>query len=380
MLNNLTPHTIHPAIVIIAYNRTQSLQRLLTMVADGVYYSEVDLIISIDKSNNEEVLLLADSFDWQHGEKRIIAHEKNLGLKKHILSSGDLTKEYDAVVMLEDDLLVSKDFYQYAKKAINYYQHEPRVAGVSLYSCQITESSLSRFEAIDTKEDTYFMSLPSSWGQAWTAKQWTEFKQWLETWDKKFKHIPTYIQYWSTHSWKKIFTEYLLEQNKYFVYPKSSYTTNPGEIGTNYNSKIEFYKTPLSLMKEYISMADLGHGAMVYDASFEIHSNILKKENPKLEAYDFSVDLHAGKTPEEIPTEYVLTTQKCVRPILTFSNSLFPLEMNIMNNKEGRGISLCKRKDMRFGWIYRLQNKFRPYYYTRAKFRNKLNLMFFQKK
>jgi hypothetical protein len=380
MPNTSTSHIIHPVIIIIAYNRTQSLKRLLDMVSAAVYHTAVDLVISIDKSDNEEIIPLAETFDWQYGKKRIIAHQKNLGLKKHVLSCGDLTETYGAVIMLEDDLLVSKDFYQYAQKAVSYYQDEPKVAGISLYSPRITESSLSSFDTLNDGMDTYFMSLPSSWGQAWTAKQWGEFKHWLENWDNEFRHIPTYIRYWSAHSWKKIFVKYLLERNKYFVYPKDSYTTNPGEIGTNYSSKVEFFKTSLSLMKDDIVLADYGERAMVYDASFELHRDILKRSNSKLSIYDFSVDLHGSKTPEEISTEFILTTQKCTRPILTFSNRLFPLEMNIIDDEKGRGISLCKTKDMKFGWIYRLQNRLRPYYYTRSKFRNKLNLMFFQKK
>ncbi|MGK0391012.1 MAG: hypothetical protein ACI94Y_003773 [Maribacter sp.] len=380
MPSTSTSHTIHPVIIIIAYNRTSSLQRLLEMVFDAVYYTEVDLVISIDKSDNEEIIPLASAFDWQYGKKRIITHQKNMGLKKHVLSCGDLTEKYGAVIILEDDLLVSKDFYQYAQKAISYYQAESKVAGISLYSPRITESSLSPFDALNNGMDTYFMSLPASWGQAWTAGQWMEFKRWLENWDNEFKHIPTYIRYWSAHSWKKIFVEYLLEKNKYFVYPRDSYTTNPGEIGTNYSSKVEFFKTPLSLMKDNISFADVENKAMIYDASFEIDPDILKRNNSKLSTYDFSVDLHGGKTPEEISTEYVLTTQKCTRSILTFSNQLFPLETNIINDEKGSGISLCKTKDMKFGCIYRLQNRLRPYYYTRSKLRNKLNLMFFQKK
>lgn len=77
------------------------------------YYDEdvnVPLIISIDKSDTEDVLRLANEFHWNHGDKRVLSHAENLGLKAHVLSQGKLLEEFDAIVVLEDDVVVARDF------------------------------------------------------------------------------------------------------------------------------------------------------------------------------------------------------------------------------------------------------------------------------
>ena len=75
-------------IVVVAYNRLESLKRILASLSRGEYPREpVELIISIDRGDNQEVLQYADAFPWPYGEKRVIYRPENLGLKRHILTS-----------------------------------------------------------------------------------------------------------------------------------------------------------------------------------------------------------------------------------------------------------------------------------------------------
>ena len=98
-------------IVIPCYNRVDSLNRLLVSLEGANYIGEeVDLIFSIDYSGINNIRYLAESFQWEFGSKKIILHPSNIGLKQNILSCGDLVDEYDAVIVLEDDLYVAKDF------------------------------------------------------------------------------------------------------------------------------------------------------------------------------------------------------------------------------------------------------------------------------
>lgn len=100
------------AIVTVAYNRVKSLSRLL----NSLLCADIDnapLIISIDKSNTNEVERYANDFIWPYGEKKkkVITHKENLGLRKHILSIGQLLDYYDAVIVLEDDIIVAPGFF-----------------------------------------------------------------------------------------------------------------------------------------------------------------------------------------------------------------------------------------------------------------------------
>ena len=170
----------HPAIVIIAYNRPHCLKRLLASLQKATFPQEpTTLIISIDKSDEPQVLELAQDFNWKNGEKRIIRHEERLGLMEHQLRCGDLTTEFGAAIVLEDDIVVSPCFYNYAQTALTFYEDHSKIGGVSLYHYEISENEFYPFQPIDDGGDTYFMQFAASWGRAWTAKQWTEYREWL---------------------------------------------------------------------------------------------------------------------------------------------------------------------------------------------------------
>ncbi|NMD70181.1 hypothetical protein HHO41_07745 [Bacillus sp. DNRA2] len=92
------------AIVVVAYNRVNSLSRLLTSLKRANYFGlHTPLIISIDKSQNKDVAICANNFEWPFGEKHVIEHPNRLGLRNHVLFCGNLSRDYDAVVVLEDD-------------------------------------------------------------------------------------------------------------------------------------------------------------------------------------------------------------------------------------------------------------------------------------
>ena len=68
----------------------------------------------------------------KYGEKIVLCHPERLGLRRHIISCGDLTEKYGAVMILEDDLYVSPDFYNYAMRALDKYGEHPQIAGIAL--------------------------------------------------------------------------------------------------------------------------------------------------------------------------------------------------------------------------------------------------------
>src|SRR5438105_2112484 len=128
-----------PAIVGVAYDRPETVRQLLASLSRAqIATSDVTLVISIDHSEREqEILLIAERFKWSFGKKRILLHREHLGLKQHIFKCAQLTAEFGAVILLEDDLSVSPVFYNYACQAVPFYAEDPAIAGVSLYSYQV---------------------------------------------------------------------------------------------------------------------------------------------------------------------------------------------------------------------------------------------------
>ena len=121
------------AVVVVGYNRPDSMRRILNSLAKAVYQEkDIPLVISIDHSGIEEVAQVAREFQWNYGSKEVICHKERLGLRKHIISCGDLTEKYGAVMILEDDLYVSPDYYNYAMSTLKKYGEHPKIAGIGL--------------------------------------------------------------------------------------------------------------------------------------------------------------------------------------------------------------------------------------------------------
>ena len=341
-----------PTIVVVGYNRPDTLARLLNNLESSIYDSPTRLVISIDKGECNKTVELARNFNWSHGEKVFIPREKNLGLKEHVLVCGDLTQKYGSIILLEDDLFVSRYFYQYAKEALKYYDSDKSIAGISLYSHRYNESATLSFEPLKDDSDVFFLQLPSSWGQAWSANQWSSFRKWFKENPEiePDSKVPPDVLYWPDTSWKKHFINYMVNTNKYFVYPSSvSYSTNCGDSGTHHIGKRTILQVPLLSLPRINRFKHFRSSDLKYDAFCEISPDFLKKNYEELNKYDFTVDLYGLKSPHLHKSEYFLTTRRVKKRERSFGLDLKPHEQNIINDFFGYEISLAKCSDLLFG-------------------------------
>ncbi|MDZ4844010.1 MAG: hypothetical protein SH857_00525 [Chitinophagales bacterium] len=339
---------MNPAIVVSAYNREQSLLRLLLSLEQAEYPARaVTLIISIDKNENKAVAQAAEDFRWSHGEKRIIQHQQHLGLRGHILTCGDLTKEYGSIILFEDDLFASKYFYSFATNALNFYEEEKQVAGISLYSYDISEIGFNPFAAVNDGNDVYFMQVASSWGQAWTSEQWQGFRIWFQQNPdlNEKEQPPVYLLKWSENSWKKHFIRYLHFTGKYFVFPRFSFSTNFEEPGATASTK-GLYQVAIQQGRRDCRLSELEQSHSVYDAYFEMTAACLKKWNQQLNSFDFTTDIYGNHPVGFCKTSYLLTTKEAKNAALSFGLEMFPPVLNVINSVNGDAIKMVKREDV----------------------------------
>lgn len=341
----------NPIIIVVGFNRVHSLQRILKSLDKANYpNNNVKLVISIDNNGqNENVATVANDFVWKVGEKEVIYHPEHLGLRKHIIQCGDLIYSHGSAIILEDDLVVSPYFYKYTVAALNYYSNCKEIGGISLYNLPYTEALKQPFIPLKDDSDVYFKQVPSSLGQAWSIEQWDAFKEWYKT-DPDIKEItglPIRVRTnWPSSSWKKYFYGYLVEKDKYFVFPQVSFTTNFNDIGENMKNKSSFGQVRLEIVDQTCIFKPLEESFNVYDAHSEILPDRLKMLYPKLNNYDFELDLYDKK--EFFEKEYVITSKPCKNKILSFGRAMKPIEMNIINEIEGDDISLAKGNDVIF--------------------------------
>lgn len=337
------------AIVIPCYNRPTALLRLLDSLYNADYTNyKVDLIFSIDYSGKNDVFDVADKCVWSYGNKRIIRKTENIGLRNNIISCGDFTSEYNAIILLEDDLIVAKDFYLYARNAVSFYNENENIAGISLYKYEYSEFGLHRIYIKETGFDTYFVQWPSSRGQVWTHKQWAEFRKWYDGNSNEVclnkANIPNMAKEW-TKSWKKYYAAYLVETNKYFVYPYVSYSNVLPTIGEHYVDNINV--DAVSLYQGHhdsYKFMPLDNG-LFYDAFFEYKDICIKLPNGNSVYAD--MNLYSSKDKNNFIHDYVVTSLNLpnVSPLKSWSGDCIPFELNIENNCKGDFFKLYNVND-----------------------------------
>lgn len=340
------------AIVIVGYKRKRELLRLLISVKEANYdHWNPTLIISIDKSEIEnEILLLLETFEWPYGEKIIRTFKERQGLKQHVLQCGDLAEKYGAVIVLEDDLLVSPEYYRYAMKALSFYQNNERVAGIALYSHKRNGYARAVFEPVNNGYDTYWGCFGVSWGQCWTDKQWKAFRDWFDTSPEleAVDEIPPEVLAWGENSWGKYFNYYTVIKRKYYIIPYISLSTCFSEEGEHTKVESTEYQVPLLQgEKKCYSFAEY-ENAVRYDMFFEnegcknfFDENIWKD--------GICVDLYGVKK-KYAGCRYLLSTAFLNYKIISsFGLKMRPMELNIMHGIEGEGIYLydmsCMKKN-----------------------------------
>lgn len=335
---------IKPAIVAVGYNRPDAIKRLITSISNA-YYSvdDVTLIVSIDECDkSDEVEAAAKSIEWKFGERIIRRFSERQGLRKHIIQCGDLSEKYGAVIILEDDLIVSPSFYQYTYKALNFYNEEPKITGISLYSHAWNGYAGVQFVPMKNEFDAYLGQYSISWGQCWSYKHWQGFKTWYEQNEGKLPkenmQLPSSILRWSDQSWGKYFASYIVEKGLYYVVPYTSMSTNFSEVGQHCKQADSSYQVSLmsGVKKEY-SFPKICE-AIRYDMFFE--REFAGMEISGIDGNDVCVDLNISKL-STLNKKYLLTPEEYgYKKISSYAMVMHPIDANIVNDIKGNDIFL----------------------------------------
>jgi len=332
-------------IVVIGYNRVESIKRLLNSLSCVNYMGDsIDLIISIDNSGTNSVEEFAKHFTWNFGNKIIKTYPQRLGLRKHVLTCGDYVSDYDAIAVFEDDIWVSPSFYSYMKQSVEFYKNETNVAGISLYNHLWSEYNRRPFVPEKSKYDAYFLQYAQSWGQIWLKKQWFEFREWYES--NKGPIIsdintPDNLLEWPETSWLKYHIKYCIDQKKYFVYPYVSFTTNFVEIGQHCKTSNTVYQVPMEYhvdSSRKFKFPIFGKDeTSYYDAFFE---RMFLAKYLNCNDNELIVDIYGNKK-IDFSKKYAISSKRLDYKIVqSFALNLRPQEANVEYNIKGEDIFL----------------------------------------
>ena len=250
--------------------------------------------------------------------------------------------DWDAEVVLEDDIIVSPYFYSFAIRNIEKYGKEPRVAGISLYKHEFNNYAKQPFIPTDSPYDVFFLQYAQSWGQVWLREQWKSFIAWYEA--KEYEKmdpmlIPGNILTWD-RSWLKFHIMYLIDTDSFFVYPRISYTSNCADAGEHNKKRNAKMQVPMctSERKELILPDFASAKAPKYDAFFE---NLGLRGFFADVSDSVCVDLYGVKPIAYDKYRYLLSTKLLDKRIIdSFDMCLRPMEENIYQGMKGNVIFL----------------------------------------
>jgi hypothetical protein len=164
-------------IIIFAFNRPDHTFKLLQSLILCKNFKEFKIFIFLDGSkvgdnkNKKKVLevkniLLNFKNTINNNNIKIFCSKKNVGLYKNLTTGiTKVFKKYSKAIVLEDDLIVNKNFIHFMNKSLIKYKNNKKILQISGYSYPINYK----------KKEAYFLNLTSCWGWATWRDRWIEF-------------------------------------------------------------------------------------------------------------------------------------------------------------------------------------------------------------
>jgi hypothetical protein len=159
-------------IVLFTYKRLDHTQRTIKSLSNNQLASQSDLIIFSDAPKNEtdieDVNKVRDFLEKIDGFRSVsvIHRENNLGLANSIIGGvTEVLLQYEAVIVVEDDLLTSPHFLTYMNDSLERYANEERVISIHGYVYPIKKNLPS----------TFFLRGADCWGWATWRRGWDCF-------------------------------------------------------------------------------------------------------------------------------------------------------------------------------------------------------------
>ena len=234
-------------VALFVYNRKDVLSELLGVLSSNPCSGDTILFVFSDGPKNDEdnqgVQEVRQLLKTVKGFKQIniINRKENYGLAKSIITGVDLViRKYKSVIVLEDDLKISKNFLPYMNAALQEYEGNKNVNSISAFSLKTGIENANG-------EDVYFAGRPHSWGWGTWLNRWEKVdwnidinsylkdysrKKMLCSWGRDFPTLLSKSARGKNDSWYTRFALNQMLKGTYTVYPYKSKVDNLG-FGVN---------------------------------------------------------------------------------------------------------------------------------------------------
>ena len=297
----------HAPIVIFTYNRLHELKFTIESLQKNNLASDSNVVIYSDAAKNEKdfqkVHLVREYLKTIKGFKeiKIIHRPTNYGLARSVIEGvTEVLNISKKIIVLEDDIITSKNFLQYMNSALNFYEDDENIFSISAFTMSL--KSLKRYD-----KDTYIALRPASWGWGTWKNQWEDID-----WDVKdyesfisnnksihdfnkggidlTKMLKAYMEK-RNNSWAIRWSYAMFKAKKYSIYPKISKVQNIGfSDDATHCTNDHIYKTDLDDGKQstfnFTSNLSLQEDITKdFKNVYEYHNKLFRKIKIKLSNY-----------------------------------------------------------------------------------------------
>lgn len=241
-------------VVVFAYNRVTLLQNLMGALSRCTHVSEHDCHVFVDapnfkkkddRPNVDAVLKYLYAIKDDCAFNKMIIHKapRHMGLRESVIGGiTEIISQYDRVIGLEDDLLVSSDFLDYMDSALDYYAMNKNIWSVTGHCNQL--------RALKNYNRDFFLSYRISslgygtWKDRWMMTDWEieDYKVFSQDtamvtdFAEQGFDLPRMIDMQANEildSWAITWCYSAYRHKMATVYPSKSKVTHEGVFGTN---------------------------------------------------------------------------------------------------------------------------------------------------
>lgn len=249
-------------VALFVYNRPDHTRRTVESLLNNALANETTLFVYCDgakcKEDEHSVEQVRQYISSVSGFKNItvVNRTENFGLARSIVDGvGNVLKDHESLIVLEDDIETSSCFLRYMNEALNMYKEEENVWQVTGYNYPINE-------VID--ESTFFFRGNSCWGWGTWRDRWTSYKKDIKQLEDTFSKEDIYkfdfdgvAEMWKQvqlnkqgkiNTWCIFFYATMFINNGLCLYPKKSLVRNIGHdgSGTHCSTSSEYTEQVLS--------------------------------------------------------------------------------------------------------------------------------------
>jgi hypothetical protein len=162
-------------VVLFVYARPEHTKQTIEALAQNVLAKDTEVFIYSDAAKKDDtvdkVRMVREYIETLSQRQwfksvNITKSETNKGLANSIISGvSEIIDQYRKVIVLEDDLVSSKDFLQYMNDALNFYENVEKIWSISGYTFNIDFPK-------DYKSEVYLSYRGCSWGWATWKDRW----------------------------------------------------------------------------------------------------------------------------------------------------------------------------------------------------------------